>query len=136
MTDTFDAGKLSKYLSGESDAAAIVQYHNETSKVKNGILSILTSEKKDSLILELYDLRDQLHELLEKYANIDATEQLALVEKEGFENLDLGIGIAYESARLSHTLSLNVLKAQADVVKGVEKYIKDITKAHENKKAS
>jgi len=136
MKDTFDAGQLSKYLGGDSDTAAIAQYHKEISQVKSAILTILTSEKKDSLILELYALRDNFHGLLEKYANIDATEQFAKADGEGFGNLDAGIDAVYQSALLSRTLSVDALKAQADVAKDVEKYIKDITKAHENKKAS
>ncbi len=136
MADTFDAEQLSKYLSGESDAAIIAQFYNETFPVKEQIRQILISPQKDSLVVELYDLRNGLHGLLEKYANIDATEPFALAEVVGFENLDAGIDAVYQSALLSHTLSINKQSEQANGIKGVKEYIKKINEARKKKKTS
>lgn len=133
MTDTFDAGKLSKYLGGESDSAVIAQFYNETSQLKTQLLSILISPQKESRVVDLYNLRNGLHGLLQKYANIEATEQLALAEDVDFANLDAGIDTVYKSALLSHTLSTD---ASTQNVKDIKQYVKLMKEAHEKKAKS
>lgn len=133
MADTFDAEQLSKYLGGESDAAIIAQFYNETSPVKDKIRQILISPQKDSLVVELYGLRNGLHGLLEKYANIDATEQLALAEDVDFANLDAGIDTVYRSALLSRTLSIDT---STQNMKDIKQYVKLMKEAHEKKAKS
>jgi hypothetical protein len=133
MADTFDADQLSKYLGGESDAAIIAQFYNETSQVKGKIRQILISPKKDSLVVELYGLRNGLHGLLKLYANIDATEQFALAEDVDFANLDAGIDAVYKSSLLSHNLSTDT---SAQDAKDSKQYVKLMKEAHEKKAKS
>ncbi len=130
----FDADKFISELVADKEVA---QFYKDMDNIKSQIIGILGSREKESKLKELYQLRDTLRSTLEKYANIEKTEQLALKSKSVLEEYEIALDIVYQSAVLSLSATKYLVEAEAEkreeALEATNKYLEEIKKLHDSK---